>query len=252
MLRDEYLRRLVDGSYIDLYLSGNDGARIYWPWRMQPVHESSKTYRDACESYIVDSSFNRPDIENVDVLDAAHKVNAEYAVLSDVYQDCEGTVEAILDGLETYDDHQFDGGVIVPLQKPFVKCYKQVECDAIDYVAIGGLKDKSVQTQIEAVNDLRGYTGSDLKIHGLGFTLRGWNGEPNAWVGEINRQPDLLDSIDTSSYLQKIIVADHEIDKGEERRSVDCVNVAESLVRDLRRVSEYAECETATQQTQLV
>jgi hypothetical protein len=252
MLRDEYLRRLVDASYIDLYLSGNDGARIYWPWRMQPVHESSKTYRDACESYIVDSSFNKPEIKNKDVLDKAHKVDAEYAVLSDVYQDCEATVDAVLDGLETYDDHQFDGDIITPLQEPFVECYEEIECDTVDYVAVGGLKDKNTQHQIEATNSLRDFAGQEVKIHGLGFTLRGWNGEPNAWVDEINRKPELLDSVDTSSYLQKIVMADYEIDKGEERRSVDCVRVAEMLVRDLRRVSEYAKCETKTQQTQLI
>lgn len=250
MLREEYLRRLVDAAHVDIYLSGNDGARIYWPWRMQPVHEASDTYRNACESYIVDSSFNRPELDNQDVLDKAHAVDAEYAVLADVYQDKDATVDAILEGLELYDDHVFEGEVIVPLQEPHADCYNELGQD-LDYVAVGGLKDADKRQQISATQQLREAVGSDVMIHGLGFALAQKDGTPTPWVQAIKDDPDLLDSIDNSKYLQQIIMPDEDIDYGEERRTVDCMKVGYMLTRDLRRVSSYSperEQET-TQQT---
>lgn len=240
MLREEYLRRLVDEAHVEIYLSGNEGARIYWPWRMQPVHEATQTYRNACEKFIIDSSFNREDITNRDVLDKAMAVNAEYAVLSDVYQNKEATVDAILDGLDMYDDHPFDGGVIAPLQAPHNECYSDLKGQGIDYVAVGGLKDAGPRKQISAVRSVREEVGAGVKVHGLGFTLAAKDGTPTAWVSEIQNNPSLIDSIDNSKYIQQIILQDHEIDKGEERRSVDCLEIAHMLVRDLRRVSSYA------------
>jgi len=251
MLRDEYLRRVVDESHIDIYLSGNEGARIYWPWRMQPAHEASLTYRNACEQFIVDSSFNREDITNKDVLDKAMTVNAEYAVLADVYQDKDATVDAIMEGLELYDDHAFDGGVIAPLQAPHDKCYLDIEGQGIDYVAVGGYKDAGTKKQISATRSLRAVVSPETKIHGLGFTLASKDGTPTPWVRAIQDNPNLLDSIDNSKYIQDMIMQDHSIDMGEERRSVDCLHIAHQLLRDLRRVSSFAKTRTKGRQAQL-
>lgn len=247
MLRDEYLRRLVDESYIDIYLSGNEGARIYWPWRMQPVHEATQSYRNACEKFIIDSSFNREEITNQDVLDKALALDAEYAVLADVYQDKDGTVEAILDGLSLYDDHAFDGDVIVPLQAPHDQCYRDLEGQGIDYVAVGGLKDAGTRKQISATRSVRDTVGVGTHIHGLGFTLASKDGTPTGWVSAIHDNPDLIDSIDNSKYIQQIITQERDIDKGEERRSVDCMEISQLLVRDLRRVSSYTGVESGRQ-----
>jgi len=252
MLRDEYLRRLVDEAHIEIYLSGNEGARIYWPWRMQPAHEASLTYRNACETFIVDSSFNREEITNKDVLDKAMAVNAEYAVLADVYQNKDATVDAIIEGLELYDDHPFDGDVIAPLQAPHDKCYLELEGQGVDYVAVGGYKDAGTKKQISATRSLRDVVSPGTKIHGLGFTLASKDGTPTEWVGAIQENPLLLDSIDNSKYIQDMIMQEHSIDKGEERRSVDCLHIAHQLVRDLRRVSSYTEMPTQGRQTRLV
>jgi len=252
MLRDEYLRRLVDNAHVDLYLSGNDGARIYWPWRMQPAHEAAMSYRNACESYMVDSAFSQDDITNIDVLDKAHQLDSEYAFLADVYHDAEGTVDAILEGLELYDDHPYDGKIVAPIQAPHDESFMKLEGQGLDCVAVGGMKDKSKREQIAATKSLRAVAGESVELHGLGFTLSNYDGSPNQWVSAINENPNLLDSMDTSSYLQQVMMNEYAVDDGKERRSVDCMQIGTMLVRDLRRISTFAEPDTQTTQKTLV
>lgn len=233
MIREEYLRRLVDAAHVDLYLSATDGARVYWPWRMQPVHEISKRHRNACESYIVDSSFAREDITNRDTLDAAAEINAEAAVLADVYQDCDATVDAILDGLELADDHEYDGQLIVPLQDPHYECYKEIGAGDDLWYAIGGLKDASPTQKLKATRTLRRNAVDGIHIHGLGF------GVTDELARAVQNDPHLLDSVDYSTPVQNAMVK--SVAAGEERMSVVAARAAASLVEDLRLVSPYAE-----------
>lgn len=243
MIREEYLRRLVDEAYVDLYLSANDGARIYWPWRMQPVHEASKRYRNACERYIVDSSFRNEDITNEDVLTTAVRMNAEAAVLADVYQDKDATVEAILDGLDLADDHEYDGDLIVPLQAPHDECYAELEGQA-DIYAIGGVKDSPDATKVAAARSVRAAAGPDVHIHGLGF------GPTDAIVDAVREDPTLLDSVDYSTPVQNANLG--SVEAGRERMSVVASRSAATLIEDLRRLSPYPEVEEMFQQQTLL
>jgi len=242
MLRDEYLRRLVDAAYVDIYLSATDGARIYWPWRMQPAHEAGKSHRNACEKYIVDSSFNRPDIGNAEVLDTAERFDAEAVVLADVWQDMGATVDALLEGLELYDDHAFDGDVILPLQAPHDECYRELEGHG-DIYAIGGVKDKPDARKVAATRSVRDVAGDSITLHGLGF------GVSDTLVRAVQSDPDLLDSIDYSTPVQSSM--DGSIDAGKERMSVVAARSGAWLVEDLRRLSPYIENQGGSEQTGL-
>jgi hypothetical protein len=248
MLREEYLRRLVDSAYIEIYLSGMDGARIYWPWRMMPVHETSQRYRNSCEKYIVDSSFNKPDITNQDALDAAFRINAEFAVLADVYHDMNATVDALVDGHELAQDHGFDGNLIYPLQASHIQCYAELTDHGIEpeYIAIGGLKDARTQDQIGAARGLREFAGSDIWIHGLGWGLRKNGNQPNELVSAIHDSPDLIDSIDYSTPAHETTVPRHSIDSGEEYCSLQAAEIGTWLIRDLRRVSPHANIDSGS------
>lgn len=238
VIREEFLRRLVEEAYVDLYLSAVDGARVYWPWRMQPVHEADDRHRNACEHYIVDSSFKDETITNTDVLDTAARLNAEAAVLADVYQDKDATVTAILDGLEIADDHRFDGDIVVPLQAPHDECWRELEGQA-EIFAIGGVKDKSSDTKLQAAREVRAAAGPDLHLHGLGF------GITDRVVDALHAQPALLDSIDYSTPVQN--ANNRTVAAGEERLSVVASRAAATLVEDLRRVSPYPEVDTNQQ-----
>lgn len=233
MIREEYLRRLVDACHVDLYFSAVDGARVYWPWRMQPVHEASTRHRNACERYIVDSSFQDETITNEDALDTAHEMKAEMVVLADVWHDKDETVEAILDGLDLVDDHPFDGDVIAPLQPPHDECYRELEGQAIDVFAVGGVKDAGDRARIEAAQDVRDVAGTDVWLHGLGY------GATDEIVQTVRDDPNLLDSIDYSTPMQNAI--NQPVAPGDERMSVVAARAASILVNDLRRLSPFAD-----------
>lgn len=230
MIRDEYLRRLVDAAHVDLYLSGMDGARIYWPWRMEPVHEATVSYRNACEHYIVDSSFNNPDITNKDALDKAHEIGAEMVVLEDVYQDFTATVNRVLEGLELADDHPFEGDIMVPLQAPHDECYAELSGGG-DAYAIGGVKDAMPKVKVSAVQRVREVAGDDVHLHGLGF------GPTDAVVKAVRENPNLIDSVDYSTPVQNAMT--DSTAPGEERKSVVAARAAATLIEDLRKVSTF-------------
>jgi len=232
MIRTEYLRRLTDAAFLDLYVSGTDGARMYWPWRMQPCHEADSRHRDACERYIIDSSFQDESITNIDVLDKADTLDAEMCVLADVWHDKDATVDAILEGLELYDDHPFDGGILVPLQPPHDECYLELEGQGIDVFAVGGVKDEDDRTRVEAARSVRAVAGPEPHLHGLGY------GATPGIVQAVQRDPDLLDSIDYSTPIQSGNGSD--IAPGKERMSVVASRAAAQLVEDLRKFSPYA------------
>lgn len=234
MLREEYLRRLIDDAYIDLFLAGCDGARIYWPWRMARENGSlGKPYRNACEVYWVDSSIANPDYGNQDALDDAYRYDAEAVLLADTMGDFEATIDAVAEGLNLADNHSFDGDVIVPLQSPYADAYREF-AGASDYYAIGGLKDAPDSKRIEAAETVRGLAGDDVHLHGLGW------GPRDELVAAIHERPDLIDSVDYSTPIQNNTAAK----PGTERMSVTAMTAAAQLVRDLRRLSPHVEFET--------
>jgi hypothetical protein len=230
MLREEYLRRLIDGAYVELYLSANDGARLYWPFRMHPPGEATPRYRNACEKYIVDSDPLDDSVTTRDVLDTANRLNAEVASLQDVYLDKNATVDALLEGLEIADDHAFSGALLLPLQAPYVECWKEIGEPTQHLIGIGGLKDSTPEKRLKAAKTLRNAVGEDIWIHGFGWGVEGL-------AQEIRDNQTLIDSIDYSTPMQE--AATDKCTPGEERMSVAAMGAAQKLVRDLREVSEY-------------
>ena len=230
MLRDEYLRRLVDRSYIELYLSSNDGARIYWPYRMQPPKEASKKYRNACERYIIDSDPLDDSVTTSDVLDTAHRLGAEVASLQDVYLNKDATVDSLLHGLEIADDHSFDGELLLPLQQPYVNCYKELG-EPDELIGLGGLKKGTPYERIDAARSFRAEFGYGSWLHGFGWGVKGELSKA------IRNEPRLLDSVDYSTPIQTAV---NKVElPGKERMSVQAMHAATKLVTDLRSVSPY-------------
>lgn len=237
MLRQEYLRRLVDGAHVQLHLSANDGARLYWPWRMHPPKEATGSYRDACEQYVIDSDPLDDDVTAEDVLDTAHRLDAEVASLQDVYQDKDATVDSLLNGLEVADDHAFDGTLLLPLQAPYVECWRELGEPTDEWLGVGGLKDARPKERLAAATGLRDAVGRDPWIHGFGWGVDGI-------APAIRSNPWLLDSLDYSTPLQS---AGMNGSPGKERMSVVAMEAARQLVHDLREVSEYPDATESVQ-----
>lgn len=239
MLREEYLRRLIENAHVEIYLSANDGARIYWPWRMQPPSEANQNYRNSCEKYFIDSDPLDDAVTAKDCLDTAHALDAEVCSLQDVYQDKDATVDSLLEGLEVADSHAFDGELLLPLQEPWVDCWREIGSPTHYVLGIGGLKDARPRTRLKAAKSLRNAVG-DAWIHGFGWGVTGIS-------DAIRSDPDLLDSIDYSSPMQDNVEAD--CTAGEERMSVVAMHAATRLVHDLREVSSYPDQEATLQAT---
>lgn len=258
MIRDEYLRRLLDEAYVDLYLSANDGHRIYWPWRMQPPAESSRAYRNACETYIIDSEPQSPQVGNAEVLDEAVRVDADMVLLADyfpfdlydeivdpqedpeawsAYQQVQrdfdsaysASIHSVRDGVELAREHAFDGEIIIPLQAPHADALRELPDH--DRYAIGGLKDSAASDyrRVDAARSVR-EAAPNAWIHGLGW------GATEAVVAALHEDPDLLDSVDYSTPMQTAIAG---VDAGDERMSVQAAKAGAKLIEDLRRFTPH-------------
>jgi len=235
MIREEYLQRLVENSYIDLFLSGNVGARIDWPWKMQPAHRTSRRYRETCDIYYIDSAFNRDDIDTVDVLDAATRLDADAAALVDKYGDYEGTISRLLDGIETYRMHEYDGKLILPLQPDHATAAKEIitrsDIDPIKHIwGIGGVNTAGPHTQFNSAKETYDVLPNEATIHGLGF-------QPESeLISYIHRYPFVLDSVDYSTPIQRAI---DTATSGDERMSEQAAHAGARLISDLRKCSDF-------------
>lgn len=237
MIDRAYLRRLVDAASIRYYVSGNDGARVYWPWRMGKTRSGTATPRYVRQSghYVRDSDFRDDSKGNVDVLDDAHRLGADAAVLADVYGDADATVGRLRQGLAVADDHLFSGTLVLPLQPPHAESYRRLVDDAPRGVwwAIGGMKDEPAHRKVQAARSLRQAAGSDAWIHGLGY------GVTDAVATVAADEPGLLDSIDGSTAAQN--AQDGTIAAGDERMTVVAARATARRLEQLRRLGGFTE-----------
>jgi len=223
---DAYLD-IAKACPVEYYLAGSDGCRIEWPYRLQPADESYPRYAEQADRYIVDSAISNPDVGTRETLDKAEYVDADVAVLEDVYQDFDATVDSVLEGMAVADDHAFGGELLVPLQEPHVECWREV--GEPDHVAVGGVKDAPASEKVRVTQQVRDAVGPDVWVHGLGF------GATDAVVHAVRSDPDLLDSIDSYSPLQNVDLG--TIWPGDERGSVKAIRALAELVESCRRMT---------------
>lgn len=221
MIREQWFQRLVEASPVDYYSSGVDGARVFWPWRMLKASdekargEADKKHGEACDHYVIDSNFQEESVTNSDVFRDAVEYEADVASLADLPGDARATVDAVLDGLELKDDHAFDGTVLVPLQAPHDKCFEAIEASISDrddvWFGVGGVKDEPAGVKVQASRAVRRVAGDEIHLHGFGF------GPTDQLCAELRQHPDLLDSIDNSTAMNRANKLD--VLSGEERMS---------------------------------
>jgi len=235
MVIPKYLNRLIHASPVKYYVSGIDGARVEWPWRMNRAHSTGfrTEYVDACKHHILDSNFKDESVTNADVLDRAYEVESDGAVLADVYQNAEETVDALVDGIELYRDHEFTGTIILPLQRPYKESYDAVmpHAEGIDvWWGLGGLKDPPASVKVNHAKSFRNHVGDATHIHGLGF------GVTERLARAVRRNPNLLDSIDNSSAVDAAIGGL----KGDEQTTVVAMRAQAKRMENLWRLTHYA------------
>lgn len=249
-----YLSLLVSEAYVNLYVSGNVGSvtsdlgpRAYYPFVMHRVDEvpESAAERPQCYKYVIDSAIGNSECGNQETLDTACRVDADAAVIADVYGDMEGTVEAVLDGVDLYADHAFNGQLVIPLQPPHGECLKRLLSAGVsrDHIfAVGGMKDASDEEKLEAARTVREVLGPEPHLHGLGF------GITDEMAAGIRDEPDLLDSVDASTVLQSSI---GDMASGEERLSSVAALGGAQLVEKMRKISPLVEGDSEMEQAMM-
>lgn len=235
MILQEYFNRLVHASPVKYYVSGIDGARVTWPWRMNRAKSDAfrRAYVDASQHHILDSNFKDETVGNRDVLDLAYEYECDGAVLADVYQDADATIPALIEGIELYREHSFNGLLVLPLQDPYIKCYDAVKphTNGIKvWWAIGGLKDADARVKVERTREFRGHVGSGEHIHGLGF------GVTDMLARAVRRDADLLDSIDNSTAVSNTVSGL----TGDEQTTVTAARALAKRLEFLRELTHYA------------
>jgi len=239
MISREYVQRLVDATPVAYYVSGNDGGRAWFPWRMNKAHAPEGTHEDMCEHFALDSNFKDDTVTNADVLDLAVDLDADAVVLADVYHDADATVAALRGGLALAADHAFDGTVVLPLQAPHADSATRLRDDAAGmdvWWAIGGLKDEPATVKVNAARKLRDALGPDAHIHGLGF------GVTEQLAAVVRDDPDLLDSIDNASSASNASVRDLDgCDGKNEKMSVLAARMTARRLENLRLLTPYAD-----------
>lgn len=241
MIDREYLDRLVRATPVAYYASGVDGARAFWPWRMNKAGgpmgpESRKRHAAKCDHYVLDSNFKNDEITNRHVLDEAAEMGADAVVLADVYQDYEATVSALADGLELAANHHYDGTIVLPLQAPHADAYDELESmvgpsDDV-WWAIGGVKDAPVSVKVNAARQLRERAGPDVHIHGLGF------GVTDELSRVIRTEPGLLDSIDNATAMSNSV---SNLSGTPEKMTISAARATAKRLEMLRALTHYAD-----------
>lgn len=237
----EALYTLLQASYVDICFSGDESARMWWPSRMHPPRRARQPYREACDTYIIDSDYDDPTVTVQDVLETATELQADCVVLADVEQDVDATVDATIRGLETVADHAFDGDVIVPLQPPHGACLQRLLDRGIgtDHIfGIGGYRNKADSKKIRAAREVREILGPDVHLHGFGY------GITPELASAIRDNPALLDSVDYSTPATDF---DTDVANGAERISITASQAGAELIRDIRSVTPFPDHQQQSQ-----
>ena len=246
MIDRDHVQTLVDAARVDYYVSGNDGGRAWWPWRMGKAAAKEGTHEDMADTFVLDSNFTDESVTNDVVLDEAVEKDADAASLADVLHDADATVDALREGLDLARDHAFDGAILLPIQPPHDETARRV-MDAVGdldvWWGVGGVKDEPTAVQVTAARDLRDAVGDDAHLHGLGV------GVTPAFASVVRRDPGLFDSIDNSSALQNSRVED--LPGVKEKMTILAARATERRLRNLRRLTPYADDESITEQVPL-
>ena len=184
-----------------VYSAGINRGYSY-PYRMVPAHRVTSTHRGLTDTLMVDSVYNNDSITNEDVLEAARKVDADFVIPKDYPGRPHESVEMMEQFLDLYDPRTDHFKPYMVVQPPLAETFKEYEdfYSRFGRLAIGGLKDKSPETQTDEVYEfyeaLRASSQIDVSsvdVHGFGLGL-----SPEM-VHFIRTYPHALDSLDVST-----------------------------------------------------
>lgn len=197
------MQKVVDEAFVDIYLAYYQ-VKLDYPLRLETVGDSSPTVSDKSKSYILDCEISNDEVTNEDVLDRAAYLGADRVVPKDTLGDVDATLESFEEFLVRYDDHEYEGDFVVPLQADETATHSQCHGSAVDLLnqygydtdrtyGIGGIKDDDPIEQLQACMETRSTLGEDIQLHAFGM------GCSEKIAKAVREWPELLDSLDMST-----------------------------------------------------
>lgn len=204
------LERVIESCPVKIYAASYN--KHPWPYRLQHVGECSPASFSTSQHRILDSGFKDEGVTNEHVLSEAVRRDATQVVAKD-YLAVDGrsreaaqrkTTESIKEFIAHHDPN-IHPSAWVPLQPPYADHYRVV-ADLVEdshlphRYMLGGLADRLTtdSEQIAQCESFNRVADPDHERHGLG-----WGPTPQI-VNYIRKNPNALDSIDTSSTSQCI------------------------------------------------
>ena len=200
-------KKIIASSPLDVYVASN--MPYEYPYKLVKPKNVSPSVIDSADVVMMDSGIG-DDISNKGVLDKARKYDCDFVVSKDYLHEQELTTKSIRDFHYQYQNHDYSGDVLIPLQGDHIEHYYEV--GEPGKVLIGGIRDFSSQKQVDIVKEFRDEVGYDVYVHGLGM------GMSKTFVKAIRNNPRMLDSIDCSTPEQNAInnkISDAELEQND-------------------------------------
>lgn len=170
--------------------------RYWYPYRLQHAGKARDWAKDESLEVIVDSAIMEDDIGNVETLDRADELNADYVIPNDTLHDQAATTDAVREFVREYEQHECAATPLIPLQPPYHEHYR--ELSQFSHYVLGGIATADPETQLAEIRRFREEAGRYVYAHGLGL------GASLTLIKALRDDPTLLDSLDLSTPEQVI------------------------------------------------
>lgn len=170
--------------------------RYWYPYRLQHAGKARDWAKDESLEVIVDSAIMEDEIGNVETLDRAHELHADFVIPNDTLDDQGATTRAIREFVREYERHNCVATPLIPLQPPYDAHYRDL--DEFSHYVLGGIATADPDEQLREIRRFREEAGRYVYAHGLGL------GASLRLIRALRDDPTLLDSFDLSTPEQVI------------------------------------------------
>lgn len=202
--KQHYKNKIIEGSPVKAFFATNT-ALLEYPYVLGRPEYSSPTLAKQADEYILDSGIGNDDITTEDIIERGDDIGATTLVPKDNINNPTATTDAVIEMLT-----QTDKDILIPLQSDETVTHYQHYCDLSDKlqeigeditdftVALGGIRDESIEDQILTAVNFRDNVGQGVDVHAFGCGIH------HEWVVAIRKRPELIDSLDTSILYQTV------------------------------------------------
>lgn len=197
--KEYYKEKIIEGAPVKVFFATNT-SMLEYPYMLGRPEESSPTLAKQADEYILDSGIENEELTTDNIIQRAEDIGATTVVPKDKIDNPDETTNAVVDMLS-----KTDKDVLIPLQSDdnttrsehyfeLSDKLQEIGYDIADFtVALGGIRDHSVEEQILTAKRFRENVGWEPDVHAFGCGIH------HEWVVAIRKRPRIIDSLDTST-----------------------------------------------------